>query len=65
MQRIRNRFEARELNVLRWIPGTENVADALTKRNLKLYRKLNEMCVSGRLTVDLSLGYTVDSDTWK
>lgn len=65
VQRIRNSFESGELNVLRWIPGTENVADALTKRNLKLYRKLNEICANGRLTVDLSVGYSVDSDTWK
>lgn len=65
VQRIRNSFESGELDVLRWIPGTENVADALTKRNLQLYKKLNKMCAEGRLTVDLSRGYTVDGDTWK
>lgn len=65
VQRIRNSFESGEWDVLRWIPGTENVADALTKRNMTLYKKLNAMCAGGRLTVDLSLGYTVDSDTWK
>lgn len=65
VQRIRNSFESGELDVLRWIPGTENVADALTKRNIKLYRKLNDMCAGGRLNVNLKLGYTVDSDTWK
>ena len=37
VQRLRNSFEARQLNILRWIPGTENIADALTKRNITLY----------------------------
>lgn len=64
VQRIRNSFEASELDILRWIPGTENIADALTKRNMKLYRKLNEMCAKGYLNVELSRGYTVDSETW-
>lgn len=65
VQRIRNSFESGKLDVLRWIPGTENVADALTKRNNALYRKLNEICVSGWLSVDLSLGYAVDIDAWR
>lgn len=61
--RIRNSFESGELNVLRWIPGTENVADVLTKRNLKLYKKLNDICAGGKLVVNLKLGYEVDADT--
>jgi len=65
VQRIRNSFESEELNVLRWIPGVENVADALTKRNIILYRKLNELANEGYLKVDLNTGYALDSRTWK
>lgn len=65
VQRIRNRFASGKLDVSRWIPGTEDIADALTKRNVILYRTLNEMCASGWLTVELRLGYTVDGDTWR
>lgn len=35
-QRIRDSFAAHYLDALVWIPGIENVADALTKQNLEL-----------------------------
>ena len=65
VQRIRDSFEAGELNVIRWIPGTLNVADALTKRNIALYEQLNDMCADGKMKVDLNQGIAVDGDTWK
>eukprot|EP00177_Eucheuma_denticulatum_P007832 GFKZ01014258.1.p1 GENE.GFKZ01014258.1~~GFKZ01014258.1.p1 ORF type:complete len:1202 (-),score=97.36 GFKZ01014258.1:1881-5486(-) len=64
VQRIRNSFEAQELNVLRWIPGTENVADALTKRNMTLWRKLNDMIADGIFNVDIRKARTVDKEDW-
>ena len=42
VQRIRNSFESGELDVVRWLPGTINVADALTKRSREFYDKLND-----------------------
>lgn len=36
LPRIRKAFEAREIQVLRWAYGTQNYADALTKRNHQL-----------------------------
>ena len=52
VQRIRNSFEAEEIDVLRWIPGRSNVADALTKIDVQLWKLINDMCVSGRLVVE-------------
>lgn len=63
-ERIRNSFESRELDVLRWIPGKLNIADALTKRNVALYKVLNEVATTGKLLVDVDRGYELDSETW-
>lgn len=65
VQRIRDSFEAGELNIIRWIPGTLNVAGALVKRNIVLHGKLNEICANGKLKVDLIEGMAVSGDTWK
>ena len=65
VQRIRNSFESGELDVLRWIPGTSNIADALTKRNLELYRIVNDMFTTGRFMVDYSFSLAQDSKLWK
>ena len=65
VERLRNSFESGELDMIRWIPGTTNVADALTKRCISMYRKLNRMCVHGRMDLDLSTCYTLDNKTWK
>lgn len=64
VQRIRNSFQSQELDVMRWIPGTGNIADALTKRDKALYKKVNELCADGLLNVKLNSGYEVDSETW-
>ena len=47
--RIRDSFETGEIDVLQWIPGTKNVADALTKRNQSTNKRLNETCKTGTL----------------
>lgn len=62
--RIRNSFESRELDILQWINGYLNIADALTKRNVKLYKTLNEIAESGILEIDLTQGKYHDSSTW-
>ena len=65
VQGIRDSFESEDLNIIRWIPGTLNVADALTKRNIKLYTTLNAICIQSSLNVDMNTGYSLDSHTWK
>ena len=65
VERLRDSFESQELNVLRWIPGTENIADALTKRNTKLYQTLNKICITGYLLTEIEHGHSLDSSTWK
>ena len=65
VQRIRNSFEAGELNVMRWIPGMLNVADTRTGRNIVLYGKFKEMCANGKMKVDLNPGIAFDGCTWK
>lgn len=62
--RIRASFESKELNIVRWIPGIVNVADALTKRNQPLSLKLNAMLCSGFLSLNDERGVELDSDTW-
>lgn len=44
VQRIRDSFESKDLDELVWIPGTKNIADALTKRNTELQKVLTLMC---------------------
>lgn len=63
VQRIRNSFESQELDV-RWIPGKDNVADALTKRNVQMHKKLNSICINGILNIDLNAGRMVDKENW-
>lgn len=48
VSRIRDSFESRELNIVRWIVGHVNVTDALTKLNSKMTIILSKM---------LNLGY--------
>ena len=64
VQRIRNSFESNELECMRWIAGTLNVADALTKRSPTLITTLNDICSGGYLTIDINSGYSVDSAAW-
>ena len=64
MQRIRDSFEARDFDVLSWIKGSLNIADALTKRNIVLYKLLNDICIDGRLHIDLKQGCNVKSSEW-
>lgn len=64
MQRIRNSFDAKELNVIRWIRGTGNISDALTKRNYHIGRRMNEMLMTGLMIADIGLGCEVDKHGW-
>lgn len=41
--RMRDSFESGEISVMQWIPGRLNLADALTKRNVEMYRELNQV----------------------
>ena len=65
VQRIRNSFDSHELNHMRWIAGNENPSDALTKRNIKTWRLLNEILANGVLCTNVESGYAVDSELWQ
>lgn len=66
VQRIRDSFESRELDVLRWIRGFLNVADALTKRNPDSWRRLNTLLSEGIFNIDLQGSSTHgDEDGWR
>ena len=62
VQRVRNSFESKELIVVRWISGPTNFADALTKRNLHLFKELNKVCCEGYLNLNLGNRYAIDKD---
>ena len=65
VQRIRDSFEAADVNVIRWIPGTQNIADALTKRNFTLWKLLNNICTTGNIDPQLLKGQELDSADWQ
>ena len=64
VQRIRDSFEAKDLDALVWIPGVENVSDALTKRNAEMQRKLNVVCTTGSFP-KLDLEKRLDAQHWE
>lgn len=65
VQRIRNSFEAGETDVIRWIPGTENLADTLTKCSNAIARRFNTVCTTGIMDVKFSVGQDVDTESWR
>lgn len=60
VSRIRHSFESRELDLVRWFTGPENVADALTKRNKVLWVKLNDLLSTGKWVVNTNGGKAHD-----
>ena len=53
VSRLRDSFESGEIAVLQWIEGQKNIADALTKRNVAMYRKVNHICTSGKIDPEI------------
>lgn len=49
VQRIRDSFKSEELDILRWIQGFANIADALTKHNPKSNRLIAHVFFTGML----------------
>ena len=47
--RLRDSFENEEISTMQWIPGKDNLSDALTKRNVAMFAKLNKVARTGRL----------------
>lgn len=45
---IREEFNTGSMNTIRWTPGSTHLADALTKDNQEVARKLNEVLTSGK-----------------
>ena len=64
VQRIRDSFEAGEVNIIRWIQGKANIADALTKRTPSSYRMLNRITSSGILQLPAHKSFEVNTETW-
>lgn len=47
--RMRDSCQNGEISTMQWILGKRNLADALTKRNIMIFKKLNELMNSGTL----------------
>lgn len=62
--RMRDSFESKQLNIFRWIPGTENFADALTKRSAAISQRLNSMLVFCSWDLDITQSLRLDADNW-
>lgn len=52
VSRLRDSFENGEIDHMQWIAGTKNLADALTKRNLSMFRQLNEVMKEGLMKAE-------------
>ena len=46
--RIRDSYESKEIDEIICIPGSQNIADALTKRNIAIQRTLGKILVDGK-----------------
>lgn len=53
VSRMRSSYEESEIHIMQWIPGPSNISDALTKRNLATYKKLNDVLVKGFIPGDI------------
>ena len=47
--RLRDSLENQEISTIQWIPGKDNLSDALMKRNFAMFAKLNKVANTGRL----------------
>lgn len=64
VQRIRDSFESREVNIIRWVQGQINIYDGLTKRNPLSQRLLMDILNSGKLELPKHDTFSVDSEQW-
>ena len=64
VQRIRDSFESQDINVMRWVQGPANVADALTKRSTHSHRLLNRIVSTGKLLLPQHRSFELDSEHW-
>lgn len=53
MARLRDNFDSGEITVMQWTTGTKNISDALTKRNIQMHKKLNEVLATGTLDSEI------------
>lgn len=61
---IRHSFESQELDIMRWLTGKENMAHALTKRNMAQYIYLNDFFGSGIWKVKMDDGKMEEGSIW-
>lgn len=64
VSRIRHSFESHELDVVRWLPGKLNMADALTKRNMVQWVNLNGLLSTGNWELNADAGKAHDGSVW-
>lgn len=64
LARLRDSFESKEFNTVRWIRGSASYAGALTKRNIKLSKRLIDMLISGLWSVDTNPSCALDTESW-
>ena len=58
VERLRDTFETKQIDVMQRTRGPNNISDALTKRNQDTYMKLNNACSTGILPHSLFKGTT-------
>ena len=65
IQRIRDSFVNRDLEEVRWLEGTRNIADAGTKSNHEMWKKLGQHVEQGTMPVDFCQNAPARGDWWR
>lgn len=65
VQRLRDSFESKQIESIRWVQTHANLADSLTKRNRWMHRLLNRIFTTGYLSLPPHEQVEVHSESWK
>lgn len=61
---MRASLELHDLNVIHWVPGVLNLAEALNKRNEGILKQSNEMQERGVFNFDLEGRSVFNFESW-
>lgn len=64
VQRVRDSFDSKEMDVLRWVQVKSNIADALTQNKRMVHRFLDRITSDGRLLLPAHQFFKLDRAAW-
>lgn len=63
--RIRDSFDSPDIDVLRWVQGPANIADAMNKRSTHSHRLLNRVMSTGIFSLPKHMHFGLESENWQ